>query len=434
MSSSKVGPVMSPVIAPVMPSDTFWREFVAQHWNQRPAVFKDLLGAPVISPDELRRVLVRAGDDAAIGARSVWIDRRKLTPAETAASRITADDASVDAYLDRLGGGREVFAVQYSLHPHSAELWLRARDFVHGLFRQIGMPPTCDTDLCFGKYRATPRGPHRDDHNNFAFVLAGTKRFLFWPDGYFEARGVPLLSVGGSSVGMAQGATNWPRELGAWGPLERFVDDAIVLEGRPGDVFFWPHSYWHMAVCDPQEATAVLGISLFSRTRTDFLSELVGTLTRQVVPGDPSERILSWAVPSNAAQTPVAIDQAVADLEGLRHILDAGALRSLLTERWRAHVSGCGFGSVPPRESSEIPAEVARVRTAARDPIAWQAQGSSLRAWANGTVIEVEGAQVAGAFLDRLGSGAWTAIDLTREPALRPLVERLHQARILEWA
>lgn len=80
-----------------------------------------------------------------------------------------------------------------------------------------------------------------------------------------------------------------------------------------------------MAVCDPREATLVLGISLFSRTKTDFLSELVGTLTRQVVPGDPSERILSWAVPTNASQTPVAIEQAVADLEGLRHILDTGS-------------------------------------------------------------------------------------------------------------
>jgi hypothetical protein len=400
-------------------------------------VFKNLLGAPLISQDELRRVLVRAADEAAIGTRSVWIDRRKLTPAETAATRIAADDASVAAYLDRLGGGREVFGVQYSLHPHSAELWLRARDFVQGLFRHIGIPPTCDTDLCFGKYSATPRGPHRDDHNNFAFVLAGTKRFLFWPEGYFEERGVPVLSVEESSVGLAQGSSRWPRELGAWGPFERFFDDAIVLEGGPGDVFFWPHPYWHMAVCDPGETTLVLAISLFTRTRMDFLSDLVGTLTRQVVPGDPAERILSWAVPADASQTPPAIEQAVADLERLRHVLDAGALRSLLIEQWRAHVSGCGLGQIPARESAELPADVASVRMDARYPIAWQEQGSGIRAWANGTLIEVEveveGAQVAAPFLGRLCSGAWTAIDLTREPALRPLVERLHGARALEW-
>jgi hypothetical protein len=425
---------MSSNVAPVMPSDTFWRDFVAQHWNQRPAVFKNLLGGPLVSPDELRRVLVRAAEDTAIGTRSVWIDRRKLTPAETAASRITPDDTSVAAYLDRLGGGRDVFAVQYSLHPHSADLWLRARDFVQGLFHQIGIPPTCDTDLCFGKYSATPRGPHRDDHNNFAFVIAGTKRFLFWPEGYFEARGVPLLSVGGTSVGLAQGSTNWPRELGAWGPIERFLGDAIVLEGRPGDVFFWPHAYWHTAVCDSREATLVVNLSLFSRTKRDFLSELVGTLTRHAVPGDPSERILSWAVPANDSQPPDAIEQAVADLEGLRHVLDAASLRSILTERWRAHVSGCGLGSIPARESSAIPADLARVRIDARYPITWQEQGGGIRAWANGTVIEVEGAQVAVPFLDSLRSGEWTAIDLTRDPALRPLVERLHRARTLEWS
>jgi len=417
-----------------MPSDRFWLDFVVQHWNQRPAVFKDLLGGPLISLDELREVLLRASDDTAIGTRSVWIDRRKLTPAETAATRITRDDASVDAYLDRMGGGREVFAVQYTLHPHSAELWLRTRDFIQGLFRQIGIPPTCDTDLCLGKYSATPRGPHRDDHNNFAFVLAGTKRFLFWPESYFEERGVPVLSLGGTSVGQAQGSTNWARELGTWDPFERFFEDAIVLEGRPGDMFFWPHSYWHMAVADPRETTLVLGISLFTRTKTEFLSDLVGELTRQVVPGDPAERILSWEVPAEASQAPAAIEQAVAELEGLRHVLDAGALRSILVERWRAHVSGCGLGSIPARESPALPAGVARVRIDARYPATWQEQGSGIRVWANGTAIEVEGAQVAVPFLHRLGSGEWTEIDLTRDPALRPLVERLHRARALEWA
>lgn len=419
---------------PAMPGDAFWRDFVAEHWNQRPTVLRNLLGAPLISLDELRRVLVRAADDAAIGTRSVWIDRRKLTPAETAATRITADDASIGAYLDRLGGGREVFGVQYTLHPHSAELWLRARDFVQGLFRHIGIPPTCDTDLCFGQYSATPRGPHRDDHNNFAFVLAGTKRFLFWPEGYFEARGVPVLSVEASSVGLAQGSASWPRELGAWGPFERFFDDAIVLEGRPGDVFFWPHPYWHMAVCDPGETTLVLAISLFTRTRTDFLSSLVGGLARQVVAGDPAERILSWPVPGDPAQTPPAIEQAVAELGRLRDVLDAGTLRSLLVEQWRAHVSGLGLGRVPAREVAGLPAEAGRVRVDARYPITWQAQGREIRAWANGTLIELEGAEAAAPFLGRLGSGEWTAIDLAREPALRPLVERLHAARALEWA
>jgi 50S ribosomal protein L16 3-hydroxylase len=419
---------------PVMPSAAFWRTFVAEYWNHRPAVFQGMVGAPLISEDELRMVLVAAGADTSIGARSVWIDRRKLTPAETAAAPITDADPSVAAYLDRLGGGREVFAVQYSLHPHSADLWLRARDFVQGLFHEIGMPPTCDTDLCFGKYSATPRGPHRDDHNNFAFVLSGTKRFLLWPDGYFEARGVPVLSVGGTSVGVAPGTTNWPRELGTWGSIEPFLDDAIVLEGRPGDVFFWPHSYWHMALCDPRETTLVLGISLFSRTRTDFLSELVGTIAKQLVPGDPAERILSWPMPADASQPPAAIDDAIADLEGLRHVLDRGALRDILTERWRGHASGYGLGRIPPRASSDLPAEVARVRSDARYPTTWQPHGGGLRAWANGTVIDLADARLAGPLLDQLRSGAWTPIDLTRDPELRPLIERLHQARTLEWA
>lgn len=419
----------------VTPSDSFWRDFVAQHWNQRPALFKGLLGSSLLLQlDELRRVLLRAAEDTSTGTRSLWIDRRKLTPGETATSRIVADDTSVEAYLDRLGGGREVFGVQYSLHPHSADLWLRVRDFVSGLFGQIGIPPGCDTDLCLGKYSATPRGPHRDEHNNFAFVLAGTKRFLFWPDGYFEQRGVPVLSVGATSVGFDQTSKHWPRELGAWRPFERFFDDAIVLEGRPGDVFFWPHSYWHMAVCDPREMTLALGISLFSRSRVDFLSELVGTLTKQAVPTSPAERILSWAVPANPSQTPAALDQVVADLEGLRHVLDAGVLRSILSEQWRAHLSGSGFGSIPARESSEIPADVGRVRIDARYPATWQEQAGGIRVWANGTAIEVEGAQVALPFLDRLRSGEWTAIDLTRDPVLRPLVERLHRARALEWA
>src|SRR5262249_47585059 len=60
--------------------------------------------------------------------------------------------------------------------------------------------------------------------DNFMFAVDGLKRIRAWPDAFF--RGKPDLT----------------NRL----DYERYNADSVVLDARPGEIIYWPASYWHI--------------------------------------------------------------------------------------------------------------------------------------------------------------------------------------------
>ena len=67
------------------------------------------------------------------------------------------------------------------------------------------------------------------------FVVQGRKRLRLWPAQYFRDRPEIAHSV----------------------DYEPYLDDAITLEGEPGDILYWPSGYWHIG-----ESTGGLSLGL----------------------------------------------------------------------------------------------------------------------------------------------------------------------------
>src|SRR5207245_3009425 len=84
-----------------------------------------------------------------------------------------------------------------------------------------------DVELFVSNNRLTPFGIHRDPASNFTLVVQGRKRMRLWPEAFFTRR--PPMD-----------AESYAAHLG----------QALTLEGEPGDLLYWPSSYWHVAESD----------------------------------------------------------------------------------------------------------------------------------------------------------------------------------------
>src|SRR5262245_21520119 len=200
---------------------SFWQDFANRHWEKTPTVLRGVLRSPIATPAEALQSFVRAAD-AAKSYRMVWLDgeastlKRELFP--------TSADQSLDDFVRRAAGKKEICIAQYNLHVQTAELWLRAREFLRGLYAVIGIPPVVDIDAFYGRYRSTPQGPHTDSASNFSFPIESTKKMMLWPPEAFPEEAIKIVA-----------AHNKRKDI-EWRDFERSVSKATVIEAEPGDL------------------------------------------------------------------------------------------------------------------------------------------------------------------------------------------------------
>jgi len=110
-------------------------------------------------------------------------------------------------------------------------------------------PAGASFEVFAGAYRRGAFGVHKDDQDVITFVTEGRKRFRLWPYERFAGRAeVPA----GSQL----------KQVGLTLAAGEELDGSIVVEGEPGDVFFWPAEWWHVAESDGEMCTSV-GVGLF---------------------------------------------------------------------------------------------------------------------------------------------------------------------------
>lgn len=231
---------------------TFWRPFAVKNWEKSPAYYPQLFAGST-SPESLALL-----DASAVFQMLVLyadLCRRRQNPAgyklfidgqlqyeeETLDLLPQKSDGSLQGYHQRMN---EMFA-DYCLvcdellqvcGPH----WQNLRQFLNGLYQQIGQPSRfAEMGLYLGNYKKTPFGIHVDACGVFSFPVLGTKRFRLWEPAYLNSR--PRL----------QRAHHYAKHL----------EESTLLTLRPGDLSYWPSHAWHIAESDGSlSATWSLGI------------------------------------------------------------------------------------------------------------------------------------------------------------------------------
>jgi len=396
---------------------SFWTQFIERYWHIQPTLIKSPFKQALISEQEAFDTLWRASEDykslrrgsikVFVGSGHQMCDVDELLP--------RMDDGSIIQYSKRLAdvvSERDTCLVFERVQLHNAELWMRARHFLAGLYEQVGLPGlAADLDFFFGKYSRTPTGIHTDEIANFSYVVCGTKKMLLWPHAAFEHL-VPPDATGLHTV-----------------RYEQFLDSAITLEGQAGDLMFWPASYWHIGV---SEGGWHLTVNLSSYLNKPFMQSLRQVLMTNEFSAwlNSMRESMAW-VPCNPGSESVVPRRISQEAKLVRELAGDPRVGEMMEDLWFRKASASGFETVPPPLPVPTLHDHCFVSGEPHFPILMVpgAQGKC-RVFSNGNVLRVPSDGAMSRLISRLNSGLEFRVgDLIKE-CVEQLGEHARTSRV----
>ena len=238
--------------------------------------------------------------------------------------------------------------------------------------------------LFFGNYDKTPRGIHKDPVDIFLFVIEGRKKMYLWPEEFFQE------------------GDHDARLDSDFAVLRR---DAIVLEGEPGDVIYWPSGYWHVG-----ESVGGLSLSLSLALKPlQPSSEILDHLKQYI-----EEFVHASLDEGHFPTTPEELEESAAMIAGVTKL----ALKALqkatrdsdfaeaIQVSWLDRLTASGSDPVPPPLPLKALADEAFVQGAPEYPILWiPLADHHVACSANGHAFTVPADPKIIKLLERLNSG-----------------------------
>lgn len=372
-------------------SPAFWTRFHREHWERSGVVLRAPFEQPLAEPGDVFRRLVEASDHYRAGDRSLdpefFIEHAQLR-ADVAVHLPSPRDASVEAWsarLTRMIDGRRFGLIVDNFEACDDPLWWRLRQFLRGLYALTGVPGNhVKTTLFLGNYGRTPFGVHRGRSGNFMFVISGRKRIRAWPDEFFR------------------GKEDMTNRL----DYDRFLGTSITLDAEPGDIIYWPSSYWHIGE-DLGGWSVAISVALFMDLSPG------ADLVRHVAPmvADRLARTrheVSSALPPGGPEggARVVPELVRAAVDALRGVSRSPALAETLAASWLDHLTGYGFMRVPAPRAPRHLADDERVRGDPENPILWlPVGGRDLICSANGHSFGIPADPRVLALFERLNGG-----------------------------
>ena len=372
----------------VLPSD-FWSHFVTHRWGRIPFVMKKPLPQPLATTQEVFLATRHAADQFRAGGSSVRIrfymeDGFSLEPEPYLPD---SNDHSAKAYAARVTekiNGRCFGLVLNGFQAYDAELWRRVREFLRGLLTELSIQPMVEGVLFFGNYDKTPRGIHKDPVDIFLFVIEGRKKMYLWPEEFFQE------------------GDHDPRLDSDFAVLRR---DAIVLEGEPGDVIYWPSSYWHVG-----ESVGGLSLSLSLALKPlQPSSEILDHLKQYI-----EEFVTASLDEGKFPTTPEELEESAAmiarvtklALKALQKANRESDFAEAIQVSWLDRLTASGSDPVPPPLPLKALADEAFVQGSPEYPILWiPVADHHLACSANGHAFTVPADPKIIKLLERLNSG-----------------------------
>jgi hypothetical protein len=323
-----------------------WDELVARWWERRVVVFRGV-GAPFALRDAFAGAVAagrhQLGQTHDLAARlDIRFSIDGQPQAFVAPWLPVARDRSFAGYAARLAGAlddRRHGLIISRFHRHARAVWSAERAMFAPLWQRIGLPLTgAITTLFHGDYEATPTGCHKDRFTSLLFALAGRKRMRFWP------------------------VRPWTEPVSTMPRYEAYRSTSFAIEVGPGDVLYWPSSYYHVGEGVGGMSTSInVGIPIDEHRAAYVIDDVVpgtgaaadlpeaerrrarlaprhGPLVRGALAGDPLWQRL-------APRLPPPLAAAVAELQ---RRTAPRTLAAHTRARWRAQRAAGGFEPVPP--------------------------------------------------------------------------------------
>lgn len=371
------------------PGRDFWKDFVRRYWGRRPTVIRQPFARAITSPDDVFNAMVDATarlradtqdfvltiDGVRVGVDvERWLPRKK----DRSLDRLTARVAS-----DLPGSSVAVFIRAFQLEL-GWEFWLRVRHFLSGLYATVGVPANlAEIALFAGTYARSRRGIHQDSADVFLFVVEGRKRIRLWPGSVFPDR---------------------PYWYGR-GDKDRRLSRSTCLDGEPGDILYWPSSYWHVGESRGGTVSS-LSLGLYQQDSLAATAALVlaDEATRELGADNFIDRL-----PTSVDRLRAASPRALRALERA-----SGNLALSLLRRRMEQVTGYAFEHVP-QPSAPAPFRASSFYSAdPAFPIFCRTVGDATIVAANGRSITLPRSQAVREAIDSLNRGTPISLSQSR--------------------
>ncbi|MFI7537900.1 hypothetical protein [Streptosporangium sp. NPDC049376] len=243
--------------------------------------------------------------------------------------------------------------VANSAQSHSAGLYRFARDvFVRLRGTERGLPAgVSDCFIVAGSYASGPTRIHKDTADVFLYVAEGVKTMLLWP---FE-----------TLVGHAPDGCDPEHEYVALGiGPEAVGTPPLRLTGVPGDVLYWPASYWH---CGESDGRPSLSLHLATHNFRDMGPVWAGAFARAGL-GAPTPR---WSTAEHELAA-----------EALTFGHTAAAAATSAVHQWGLTRHSTANFEILPELPQRTPPDWRRatgVRAAQRTPVSWATDAADQR-------------------------------------------------------
>ena len=334
---------------------SFWKDFIKQHWDREPHLFRGLFQSHFPTTQEIYEAFVEAGErwfrgeyppnrilrffiehldgPDGIPYYTMIYPTRKHLPLR--------EDGTMHGYLERVDkwlGGKRFGLTLNRCHAHHWGHWQQMTSFLSGFYEALGVPLFGnDSTIFLGNYRYTPFGIHKDDLHIFNFIIEGKKTMSLWPFEQLAQReevpkGDPDLIHKPAAVILRDQADE-----------EKLLSQATLLHGEPGDMLYWPASYWHRAEPSPSPfaLTASLGVNFRP-------PEALGMRMPPLWPG----RVKNNELPGGRRwQVPASVRNVIKQQSQRKVVL---AAERDLTAEWTRYLTGAALDGAPP-EAKEAP-------------------------------------------------------------------------------
>lgn len=353
-----------------------WAVFADRFWDRQPVLFK-AVPAPPFDDSEVFGAAVlgtRTSHPLAIPANVQFtIERWQQT--EPGDYLPSSADRSLDGYQERIArllDGRRYALVINLFHSFHYPQWARERAFYAGLWERVGQPLSgAITTMFHGTYEHSPVGVHLDRFATFMFCLKGRKRMRFWPE------------------------RPWQEPVSTVLDYARYLDGSFTAEVEPGDLLYWPSTYFHVGESSGDEPATSVNVGV-PRDRHRAAYDLDDLLADGI--GAASEDREAWRQLAVAAPVftkhadvkgllPSALPQALGEAVEIVRERGTQRLGDRIAELALQHQTAGGFRPVPPSPPPRPLADDEMVRMTAS--VATAQSGDGCLCAANGNVVRV---------------------------------------------
>ncbi len=238
----------------------FWKKFYAEHWLPRvPTVIGQPFKVFPFSEETLLQAMkafevgVRGGDLRSTCLLSVGdSEKAPRRPLKELFRQPSGSMAELEQNISRVFSKQNFGLMVTHFQAVDPGIWSAITAFLQDARHCVDFPvPRAFLDLFYGNYSSSFTGLHKDTQEILAFVVKGEKRILTWPFDYFLSK----------VEGLTPAAKYFHMRLDI--DYRKYRKDALVLEARAGDMFYWPSDRWHVAEAQPGHFSAMISLGLF---------------------------------------------------------------------------------------------------------------------------------------------------------------------------